>query len=66
MKKDNSSEYKECANFPGRIGSGATQTIQCEAVARYVRIILNGKNALTLCEVKINGRKYILTIYIFF
>ena len=53
VKKEGSSDYTVCSNFPGTVGLGATQILPCDALGRYVRIQLNGKNYLTLCEVQV-------------
>ena len=60
VKKEGSSDYTVCSNFPGTVGFGATQILQCDELGRYVRIQLNGSrrqfhgaNYLTLCEVQV-------------
>jgi len=45
---------KECASNQ-KIGKGRTELVTCESTGREVQIELSGKNALTLCEVTING-----------
>ena len=48
-----------CAFYSGAVGRGATKSIACraKAIGRYVAIKLRTKNYLTLCEVRVFGKK---------
>ena len=46
-----------CATETGSLGAGETKIFPCKAMGKTVRIQLNGRNYLTLCEVEVYGRK---------
>ena len=55
----NTAVFHTCATFPGPVGDGARQPLQCFANARYffVMLVSTEVRTLRLAEVKIYGGK---------
>ena len=57
-----------CAYYKGVAGRGATMSIRCSkpVTGRYVAIVQSRKQILTLCEVRVFGKRGNYRIHSFF
>ena len=47
-----------CASHDPALGMGETKALSCDAAGRYVTIIIEKEDYLTLCEVRVYGSMY--------